>query len=87
VNQPFQPGDVVVCVDASPARIAKLDKGKQLVARYCRIGAIYRVVKVRLSTGREPGELCLEFAGIDSKPYAGFSARRFRKIGVREPAQ
>jgi hypothetical protein len=80
MSAPFAPGDVVVCVDASPARIAMSDKGKQLVARYCKVDAVYRVEAVRLSLGRRPGKLCLKFVGIDSEPYAGFSASRFRKI-------
>lgn len=78
---PFEPGDVVVCVDASPPRIARSERMKALVRAVCRLGAVHRVADVRVAWGRRSkGRTALVLQGIDSNPAAGFDAERFRKI-------
>jgi len=66
----IQPGDVVVCVDASPRGAA------------CRtrleVGRHYRVTKVIVDPQEGAGVLLREMS--PSRPYEAFAGDRFRKI-------
>lgn len=72
MSAPFQPGDVVVCVDDSPDT-----RGNMVVARFLRRLAIYRVEWCGLTT---VGVWGVQLFGDPSTRSGAWAADRFRKI-------
>lgn len=69
----FQVGDVVVCVNAKPARNPIVP-----IAQLLREGAMYRIAGLPVGNNGEVG-LCLDGVAIPV-PMVGFAYDRFRKL-------
>lgn len=82
MSVPFQPGDVVVCVDDSiPSDAPEL---KRIVMGRLRKGACHRVLALSVNPY---GDVGLILSNLDASPWRhGWAPKRFRKIdeGVTE---
>lgn len=80
MSAPFQPGDVVVCVDDRPSW-SNTPYQAEHCRKHLRRGAIYRVVSIVVAPS---GDVGLGLSGIPNCPTpfgdTGWSAFRFRKI-------